>query len=50
VGGACGTHGRAKRIVQGFGGKSRKKDHSEDGGVDRRTGSEWILGILAGWV
>jgi hypothetical protein len=26
----------------------KERDHSEDGGVDRRMGSEWILGRLAG--
>jgi hypothetical protein len=26
VGGACGTHGRGKKSVQGFGGKARRKE------------------------
>jgi hypothetical protein len=26
VGGACGTHGRGEKSVQGFGGKSRRKE------------------------
>jgi hypothetical protein len=26
VGGACGTHGRGERSVQGFGGKARGKE------------------------
>jgi hypothetical protein len=26
VGGACGTHGRGEKSVQGFGGKARKKE------------------------
>jgi hypothetical protein len=26
----------------------KKRDHSEDRGVDGRMGSEWILGRLAG--
>jgi hypothetical protein len=26
VGGACGTHGRGEKSVQGFGGKARRKD------------------------
>jgi hypothetical protein len=25
VGGACGTHGRGEKLVQGFGGKDRRK-------------------------
>jgi hypothetical protein len=36
-------------IIKAFGGEARKKrHHSEDGGVDGRMGSEWILGRLAG--
>jgi hypothetical protein len=27
--------------------KPKKRDHSEDQGVDARMGSEWILGRLA---
>jgi hypothetical protein len=26
VGGACGTHGRGQKSVQGFGGKARRKE------------------------
>jgi hypothetical protein len=26
VGGACGTHGRGKKSVQGFGGKAQRKE------------------------
>jgi hypothetical protein len=26
VGGACGTHGRGEKIVEGFGGKSQRKE------------------------
>jgi hypothetical protein len=26
VGGACGTHGRGEKTVQGFGGKDRRKE------------------------
>jgi hypothetical protein len=45
VGGACGTHGRGEKCVQGFGGKTRaKKDHLKDQGVDGRMGTKWILG------
>jgi hypothetical protein len=34
VGGACGTHGRREKSVQGFGGKSPKeRDHWEDQGI-----------------
>jgi hypothetical protein len=37
VGGACGSHGRGEKRVQGFGGKSLKeKDHLEDQVVDGR--------------
>jgi hypothetical protein len=39
VDGACGTHGRGEKSVQGFGGK--------DQGVGGKMGSEWILGRLA---
>jgi hypothetical protein len=28
----------------------KEREHSEDGGVDGRKGSEWILGRLAGAV
>jgi hypothetical protein len=42
VDGACDTHGREDKTVQGFGGRP-----SEDRGIDRRMGSEWILGRLA---
>jgi hypothetical protein len=35
----------------GFWWKSKKeRDHLEDQGVDRRMGSEWILGRLAGGI
>jgi hypothetical protein len=54
VGGACGTHGRGKKNVQGFGGEGPKeRDHLEVQGVGGRMGSEWILGRLAwgvGWI
>jgi hypothetical protein len=29
VGGACGTHGRGEKIVQGFGGKARRKETTQ---------------------
>jgi hypothetical protein len=29
VGGACGTHGRGEKRVQGFGGKARRKESLE---------------------
>jgi hypothetical protein len=49
VGGACGTHGRGEKRVQGFGGKAeRKKDDLEDQGVDGRMGSKRTLGRLTG--
>jgi hypothetical protein len=48
VGGACGTHGRGEKCVQGFGGDSPKeRDHWEDQGVGGKMGSELILGRLA---
>jgi hypothetical protein len=48
MGRACGTHKRGEKSVQGFGGKApKKRDHSEDQGVDMRLGSECILGRLA---
>jgi hypothetical protein len=28
VGGACGTHGRGEKSVQGFGGKARRKENT----------------------
>jgi hypothetical protein len=31
-------------------GSQKERDHLEYQGVDRRMGSEWILGILAGGV
>jgi hypothetical protein len=48
VGGACGTHGRGEKRVQGFAGKARRKDHLKDKGVDGRMGSNWTLGRLVG--
>jgi len=48
VGRACSTHRRGEKIAQSFGGKVRRKDHSEDQGLDGRMGSEWIIGRLAG--
>jgi hypothetical protein len=39
VGGACGTHGRGEKIVQGFNGSQKERDHSEDQGVGGRMGS-----------
>jgi hypothetical protein len=48
VGGACGTHGRGEKSVQGFGWESPKeRDHWEDQGVGGKMGLEWILGRLA---
>jgi hypothetical protein len=48
VGGPCGTHGRGEEIVQGFGGKARRKEAT--GKTKAYMGSEWILGRLAGGV
>jgi hypothetical protein len=45
VGWTCGMHGRGEKIVQGFGGKPRRKEttrKTED--VEGRMGSEWVLG------
>jgi hypothetical protein len=40
-----------ERKCTGFWWESQKEiDHLEDQGVDRRMGSEWILGRLAGGV
>jgi hypothetical protein len=52
VGGACGTHGRGEKRVQGLGGKARQKDHLKDQGIDGRMGSKWTLGRLTGgeWI
>jgi hypothetical protein len=47
VGGACGTHGRGEKSVEGFGRKAKERDHLEDQGVGGKMGSEWILGRLA---
>jgi hypothetical protein len=46
----CGTHERGEKIVQGFGGKPKERDHSEDQGVGGRMRSEWMLGILVSGV
>ena len=44
MGGACSTYGEEERYKQGFGeGKPRRRDHSEDPGVDGRITLEWIL-------
>jgi hypothetical protein len=51
VGSACGTHGRGKKIVQGFLCESPNEGGlSEDLGVDGRMGKKLILGRLAGGV
>jgi hypothetical protein len=39
VGGACGTHGRGEKIVQGFVGKARSKE------TTRRPRCRWEDGI-----
>jgi len=38
MGGACGTHGRQERCIQGFGGETcwRERGHLEDPGIDGR--------------
>jgi hypothetical protein len=51
VGGACGTHGRGEKHVQGFGGIAlRRKYHLEDLDIDGRIGLDWILRSLLGGV
>jgi hypothetical protein len=48
VGGACGTHGRGEKSVQGFGGKPKKESTWKTKAyVGGKMGSEWILGRLA---
>jgi hypothetical protein len=45
---ACGTHGRGEKSVQGFGGKTRRKETTRmTQGVGGRMGLEWMLGRLA---
>jgi hypothetical protein len=40
---ACDEHRRGQKSVQGLGGKvRRKRDHSEERGIDVRMTSEWI--------
>jgi hypothetical protein len=34
VGGACGTHGRGEKSVQGFGGKARRRRWEDGIGMD----------------
>jgi hypothetical protein len=49
MGGACGTHGRGEKRVQGFGWKGPKeKDHLKDQGVDGRVRSKRTLRRLVG--
>jgi len=38
--GACGTYGRVKRCIQGFG---RDRDNFEDPAVDGRPISKWVF-------
>jgi hypothetical protein len=41
VGGACGTHGKGEKSVEGFSGKARREETAlEDRGVNGRMGSE----------
>jgi hypothetical protein len=39
VGGTCGTHGRGEEIVQGFGGKARRRETTV------KTKGRWEDGI-----
>jgi hypothetical protein len=48
VGRACGMHGRGQKSTRFLWESLKERDHSEDRGIDRRMGSEWILGRLAG--
>jgi hypothetical protein len=52
VGGACGTHGRGEKSVQGLVGKpeGKERDHLDDRGIDGGLGLKWILARLAGGV
>jgi hypothetical protein len=43
MGEACCTHGRNEKLVQTFVGNLRRKDHSEELGVDGRIILEMIL-------
>jgi hypothetical protein len=45
LGGTCGTHGR-EECTRFWWESTKEEDHSEDRGVDGRTGSEQILGRL----
>jgi hypothetical protein len=52
VGEACGTHGRGEKIVQGFGGKARRKEttrktKAEDG--IRMDLTKIVLGVWIGF-
>jgi hypothetical protein len=48
VGGACSSHGKGEKSVEGFWWESPKeRDHLEDQGVGGEMGSEWILERLA---
>jgi hypothetical protein len=46
VGGACGTHGRGEKRVQGE--SLKERDHLKDEGVDGRMGLKWTLQRLSG--
>jgi hypothetical protein len=46
--GACGSHGRGEKSVQGFGRKAlRKETTRKTRGIDGMMRSEWISGRLA---
>jgi hypothetical protein len=48
MGGACGTHGRGEKSVQGLVGKPEGKNHLEDQGVDARMGIKMYIREI-GW-
>jgi hypothetical protein len=50
VGGACGTHGRERKVYKFWWGSPNERDHLKDQDVDGRMESEWILGRLVGGV